>query len=265
MARSRQRHRSRTLSQNFLVDRTTVARFVRAARPDPAGLLLEVGPGKGALTAALAPYCRELRAYEIDPGLVPDLRATFADAPHVRVYERDFVAVPPPCEPFAVVGNVPFSRTADIVGWCLRAPTLTDATLITQLEYARRRTGDFGRWSLLTVRTWPYVEWRLLGRIGRRAFRPVPRVDAGILRVGRRPRPLLPAAELAGYRRLVEAGFSGVGGSLYASLRRAGHPRGRLDAAFEAAGVDRAEIVAFVPPRAWLTLHGKLNETSRLV
>ena len=188
MARSRQQHRSRTLSQNFLVDRATAARFVRAARPDPAGLLLEVGPGKGALTTALAPYCRELRAYEIDPGLLPGLRATLHAAPHVRVYERDFVGVPPPREPFAVVGNVPFSRTADIVDWCLRAPALTDATLITQLEYARRRTGDFGRWSLRTVLTWPQVEWRLVGRIGRREFRPVPRVDAGILRIERRPR-----------------------------------------------------------------------------
>ncbi|MEV0774182.1 ErmE/ErmH/ErmO/ErmR family 23S rRNA (adenine(2058)-N(6))-methyltransferase [Streptomyces sp. NPDC050428] len=258
MARSRQ-HRSRTLSQNFLIDRATAARLVRATRPDPAGLLLEVGPGKGALTSALAPHCGELRAYEIDSGLVPELRRTFAAAPHVRVYERDFVAVTPPRERFAVVGNVPFSRTADIVDWCLRAPAMSDATLITQLEYARKRTGDFGRWSLRTVETWPRVEWRLLGTIGRRAFRPVPRVDAGILRLQRRPRPLLPAAELADYRRLVEAGFSGVGGSLYASLRRAGHPRRRLDAAFDAARVDRAEIVAFVPPGAWLTLHGGLN------
>ncbi|MGW8669482.1 ErmE/ErmH/ErmO/ErmR family 23S rRNA (adenine(2058)-N(6))-methyltransferase [Streptomyces niveus] len=265
MSRSRQQHRSRTLSQNFLVDRATAARFVRAARPDPAGLLLEVGPGKGALTTALAPHCRELRAYEIDPGLLPGLRATLHAAPHVRVYERDFVGVPPPREPFAVVGNVPFSRTADIVDWCLRAPALTDATLITQLEYARRRTGDFGRWSLRTVLTWPQVEWRLLGRIGRREFRPVPRVDAGILRIERRPRPLLPAAELADYRRLVETGFAGVGGSLHASLRRAGHPRRRVDRAFGMARVDRAEIVAFVPPRAWLTLHHELNETSRLV
>ncbi|MET4924466.1 hypothetical protein P3L51_19250 [Streptomyces sp. PSRA5] len=70
-------------------------------------------------------------------------------------------------------------------------------------------------------------------------------------------------------------GFSGVcesaarrlGGSLYASLRRTGHPRHprqRLDTAFDAARVDRAEIVAFVPPGAWLIPHDKLNETSRL-
>ncbi|MFD9870034.1 ErmE/ErmH/ErmO/ErmR family 23S rRNA (adenine(2058)-N(6))-methyltransferase [Streptomyces niveus] len=261
MARSPRHRRSRTLSQNFLTDRATAARFVRAARPDPAGLLLEVGPGKGALTTALAPHCRELRAYEIDSGLVPELRSTLAATPHVRVYERDFVTVRPPGEPFAVVGNVPFSRTADIVDWCLRAPALTDATLITQLEYARKRTGDFGRWSLRTVETWPQTEWRLLGRIGRREFRPVPRVDAGILRVERRPRPLLPAAQLADYRRLVEAGFTGVGGSLYASLHQAGHPRRRLDAAFDAARVDRAEIVAFVPPGAWLALHVALRRS----
>ncbi|MET4924465.1 hypothetical protein P3L51_19245 [Streptomyces sp. PSRA5] len=65
----------------------------------------------------------------------------------MRLYERDFVAVPCRAEPFAVVGNVPFSRTADIVDRCPRAPALTDVTLITQPECARGRTGDFGRWS----------------------------------------------------------------------------------------------------------------------
>lgn len=251
----------RTLSQNFLVDPAAVARVVRAANPRPDDLLIEVGMGKGALTEALAPRCGELVGYEIDHHLIPGLRRRLADHPRVRVVHQDFLTARPPLRPFAVVGNVPYARTSEIVDWCLRAPRLTSATLLTQLEYARKRTGDFGRWSLVTVRSWPDVDWRLCGRVPRAAFRPVPRVDGGILRLTRRPRPLLTGAvERAAYGRLVELGFSGVGGTLYASLRRA-HPARRLEAAFRRAGLGRDAVVAYATPRQWLVLFEELSGT----
>lgn len=246
---------SRALSQNFLSDRAAAARLARLAVPDPhnSPLLLEVGAGKGALTELLAPRCRNLLAYEIDERLVPALDARFSALPQVRVVAGDFLAARPPRSPFSVAGNVPFSRTAEIVDWCLRAPSLTDATLLTQLEYARKRTGDYGSWTLLTVLSWPRYEWRLVGRVGRQSFRPVPRVDAGIIRIERRRRPLVAAADQHHWRRLVELGFSGVGGSLYASLCRA-HPRRRVDAAFRCARLDPHVLVGEVGPEQWLRL-----------
>ncbi|MBW8817078.1 MAG: ErmE/ErmH/ErmO/ErmR family 23S rRNA (adenine(2058)-N(6))-methyltransferase [Streptomyces sp.] len=245
---------ARALSQNFLTDRGATARLAGLAAPRPTSLLLEVGAGKGALTELLAPRCRRLLAYEIDSRLVPALRERFSDTPQVQVVEGDFLLARPPRTPFAVAGNVPFSRTADIVDWCLRAPALTDATLLTQLEYARKRTGDYGRWTQLTVLSWPRHEWRLVGRVGRHSFRPAPRVDAGILRIERRRTPLLGPAALHGWRHLVELGFSGVGGSLHASLCRA-HPRRRVDAAFRAAGLDRGLLVGEAAPTHWLRLY----------
>ncbi|MFJ4784874.1 ErmE/ErmH/ErmO/ErmR family 23S rRNA (adenine(2058)-N(6))-methyltransferase [Streptomyces sp. NPDC088794] len=247
---------SRALSQNFLADRATAEYVARLAVPRgrQVPLLLEVGAGKGALTVQLAPRCRELHAHEIDPRLVPGLRTRFTDTPQVRVVAGDFMDTRPPRTPFAVAGNVPFSRTAAIVDWCLRAPALTDATLLTQLEYARKRTGDYGSWTLLTVRSWPRYEWRLVGCVERRRFRPVPSVDAGIVRIERRGTPLLEPDVYEGWRQLVELGFSGVGGSLHASLRRA-CPRRRVDAAFRAAGLDPRVLVGEVSPGKWLRLH----------
>lgn len=247
---------SRALSQNFLADRAAAGQLARLAVPHgpQAPLLLEVGAGKGALTELLAPRCRRLLAYEIDPRLVPALRTHFSRTPQVSVVGEDFLTARPPRTPFSVAGNVPFSRTAAIVDWCLRAPALTDATLLTQLEYARKRTGDYGSWTRLTVLTWPRYEWRLAGRVGRYSFRPVPRVDAGIIRIERRRTPLLDGAAYDTWRQLVELGFSGVGGSLQASLRRA-HGRRRVDAAFRAARLDDRALVGEVPPGAWLRLH----------
>ncbi|WP_306321644.1 MULTISPECIES: ErmE/ErmH/ErmO/ErmR family 23S rRNA (adenine(2058)-N(6))-methyltransferase [unclassified Streptomyces] len=254
------RSRSRALSQNFLADRATAHRFARLAVPDPgdAPILLEVGAGKGALTGPLARRAPAVVAYEIDGRLVDGLRERFAGEGHVRVRHADFLGVRPPRTPFAVAGNVPFSRTSAVVDWCLRADRLTAATFLTQLEYARKRTGDYGSWTRLTVLTWPHVEWRLLGRVARTAFRPAPRVDAGVLRIERREAPLVPPAAYSSYRRLVELGFTGVGGSLRASLGRE-HSRRAVDRALRVARVAPNALVGEVAPAQWLTLHEVLR------
>jgi 23S rRNA (adenine-N6)-dimethyltransferase len=251
--RTDQDRRRRELSQNYLRSPGAAEQFLRAVRIDPDGLCLEVGAGEGILTERLAGMCRELVAYELDENLAGSLTARLAGRSNVRVVIGDFLAARPPRTPFQVVGNAPFSVTSPIVDWCLDASALTSATLITQLEYARKRTGGYGRWSLLTVSTWPQVRWELRGTIPRTQFRPVPRVDAGILHLARRPEPLIPARRMGAYQRAVRAGFSGVGGTLLASLRRE-YPAGRLGPAFGAAGIDRGAVVAFVSPDQWVEL-----------
>lgn len=252
----------RVLSQNFLADPAAVGNIVRAARPGPDDLVVEVGAGRGDLTRALAAVAGRVVAYEVDPALAADLAVACRPLANVTCRIEDFLQARPPRRPFALAGNIPWAMTAAVVDWCLAAPTLTAATLLTQWEYARKRTGGYGRWSRLTVLTWPSFEWRLAGRVHRTAFRPVPRVDAGVLRLERRTRPLLAAPALPAYERLVEIGFTGVGGSLYGSLRRH-HPTGRLDAAFRALRLDRATVVADVWPEQWLALFRLLHTPTR--
>ncbi|SIR62871.1 ErmE/ErmH/ErmO/ErmR family 23S rRNA (adenine(2058)-N(6))-methyltransferase [Micromonospora avicenniae] len=256
-ATERDRNR-RVLSQNFLADPTAIARVVRSAAPDPAGLVLEVGAGRGQLTRPLAARCGRLVAYEVDPAAGAELAAVCAELPNVRHRQTDFLTAEPPGEPFTVVGNIPWSLTSAVVRWCLAAPQLRAATLLTQLEYARRRSGDYGRWSRLTVLTWPEFSWRLAGRLSRTAFRPVPTVDAGILRIERRPEPLVAPAGLPAYRRMVELGFGGTGGSLAASLRRR-YPPGRVSAALRATRLDPSTPVGYVWPEQWLVLFRLLH------
>jgi 23S rRNA (adenine-N6)-dimethyltransferase len=235
-----------------------VAQFLRTVKADPEGLCLEVGAGEGILTQRLAGRYRELIAYELDDSLAAGLTHRLRDHLNVRIVVGDFLAARPPRVPFSVVGNAPFSVTSPIVDWCLGAPALTSATLITQLEYAKKRTGSYGRWSLLTISTWPRVHWDLRGRIARTQFRPVPRVDAGILQLTRRPEPLILPRRLGAYQRMVKSGFSGVGGSLHATLRRE-YPADRVGPAFKAAGIDRGTVVAFVSPAQWLELFRALD------
>ncbi|MDT0265539.1 ErmE/ErmH/ErmO/ErmR family 23S rRNA (adenine(2058)-N(6))-methyltransferase [Streptomyces sp. DSM 44915] len=255
MARQQRR---KTLSQNFLRDAAVLRQIVRAAELAPSDLVVEPGAGEGTLTRALARASREVIAHEIDPALAGALPRRLAAEGNVRVVRGDFLRTRPPGRPFVVVGNIPYSRTTDIVRWCLDARELTAATLVTQREFARRRTGDYGSWPLLTVRSWPEFDWRLGPRISRYRFEPVPRTDSAVLRLVRRPAPLLPAGELPTYRALVAEGFTGVGGSLAATLRR-DRPAPRVRAALVAARIPLDAPVGRVTPRQWLTLHRALR------
>lgn len=244
----------RAFSQNFISDPAAVRRFVDAAGLHPDDLVYEVGAGRGQLTGALAKACGQVVAYEVDPRMAAAVPAQHG----VVVRTEDFLRAADPGEPFSVVGNIPYSLTSAVVDWCLRARSLRDATLLTQLEYARKRTGDYGRWSRRTISTWPVFDWWLAGRIARTSFRPVPRVDGGILRLARRDAPLVPPDALEAYRDFVEWGFTGVGGSLQATMARRYGSR-RTAGAFRATRLGPGLPVGEVWPEQWLTLFRLLS------
>lgn len=250
------------LSQNFLIDPATARRIVRASGIGRGDLVLEIGPGDGMLTRHLLRSAGRILAYEKDPHYARRLAVRYSTDERIRVLHRDFRDVTPPTEPFAIVANIPFAVSTDVVRWCLAARRLTSATLLTQYEFARKHSGDYGRWTKLAITHWPDSVLTLGERIDRREFFPVPCVDGAVLRIERRPAPLLPTAERAAYRVLVELGFSGVGGSLAASLRRA-HPARSVAAACAAAGIAADLPVGLVPPQAWLTLHNRLGAGQR--
>ncbi len=239
----------RAFSQNFLADPVAVQRILDAAELKLDDLVLEVGAGRGQLTTALVERCSDVTAYEVDPVMA----ATIQSQSGLTVRVQDFLRVVPPERQFSVVGNPPYSLTAPIVDWCLRARVLTSATLLTQLEYAWKRTGHYGRWTRLSISTWPTFAWQFKGRIPRDSFRPVPRVDSGILRLERRELPLVQPEALGVYRQFVDLGFGGVGGSLCASLGRRYGAR-RATGACRAARLATDAPVGLVWPEQWLTL-----------
>ncbi|MFW6034554.1 MAG: rRNA adenine N-6-methyltransferase family protein, partial [bacterium] len=89
------------------------------------------------------------------------------------------------------------------------------AALVTQWEVARKRSGA----TMLTAAWWPWYEVEVVRRIPARAFRPVPRVDGGLLLLSRRLEPLLCPADRHGYQRMVAAVFTGRGAGLLGILR----------------------------------------------
>jgi 23S rRNA (adenine-N6)-dimethyltransferase len=86
----------------------------------------------------------------------------------------------------------------------------------------------------------------------------VPAVDAGILRLTRRPEPFLPTRTRSQWTETVRTGFRGVGGSLHASLCTI-YPRRQADRAFDLAAVARDTVVGYVAPQQWLDIFTALQ------
>lgn len=208
------RHES---GQNFLIDASVIRRVVDLVAAT-SGPILEIGPGDGALTRPLAALGRPITALELDARRAERLdRAT---PRHVSVRRDDVLRARWPAQPHVVVGNIPFHLTTAILRKLLADPAWTHAVLLVQWEVARRRAGVGGA-TLLTAQVWPWFEFTLEGRVPSRAFRPMPGVDGGILRITRRERPLVPIGERRAYDSLVSRIFTGPGRGLRDVVRRA--------------------------------------------
>ena len=200
--------RRRRLGQNVL-DPATADQIVDQAGFVPGELVIEVGAGAGALTRALVRRALRVVAVEPDPHWAQRLREQMANSrvtnTLVHVVASDFLAITLPREPFRIVGSLPFGRTTDILRHLLDDPAtpLRRADVIVQWEVALKRAATPPATLLST--TWaPWWEIHLARRIPATSFRPVPRVDAGLLTIARRDPPLLPVAMARQYAAFIQ-------------------------------------------------------------
>jgi 16S rRNA (adenine1518-N6/adenine1519-N6)-dimethyltransferase len=176
--------------QHFL-EPAWVERVVEAIRPSPSDRFVEIGPGRGALTLALAPRVGEVTAVEIDRDLAPALAAR---APaNVRVVEADFLRVAPSAlfggAPTRVAGNLPYNISTPILFRLLEAAAdgrqIVDATVMLQREVAERLTASPGGkdWGVLSACQQLRARCDLVLALPPGAFRPAPKVNSAVVRL----------------------------------------------------------------------------------
>lgn len=195
--------RRRSLGQCFLVDHAVVDRLLGAIELTDDDLVVDVGAGRGALTLPLARTGVRVVAVEADPVWVRRLRDRVRRdglGDRVRVVQGDLRTAPWPAGRYRVVASPPFGLTTALLGRLLddpdRGPVRAD--LVVQWEVARKRARE----PATTLRSAGWAPWwrfELGPRIGRRAFRPVPGVDAGVLTIRRRDPPVLPTWLASGF------------------------------------------------------------------
>lgn len=219
--------------QNFVIDKGTVRRIVRAAQVGPEDVVLEVGPGLGSLTLALLPQVRHVTAVEIDPALADQLPRTVDTlapdlADRLTVLHTDALRVTdlPGPQPTALVANLPYNVAVPVVLHLLASlPTLRTVLVMVQLEVAERLAAAPGSkvYGVPSVKAAWYADVTGAGRIGRNVFWPAPNVDSGLVRMVRRDPPAAQAsredvfavvdAAFAQRRKTLRAALSGWAGS----------------------------------------------------
>jgi 23S rRNA (adenine-N6)-dimethyltransferase len=203
--------RSRRLGQHFLGSPQLADRLVADAGVQARDRVVDFGAGTGVLTKALARTAASVLAIELDASLAGRLATEFADTPNVVVLHADIREVPLPRTPYRVVANPPFARTAAILHRLLDHPEggLVRADLVVQWQVARHRARVHGGPPLdLLGAIW--TPWWCFGR-GRRlpagSFNPRPAVDAAVLEIARRDRPLVPVEDFERYATFVRQAF----------------------------------------------------------
>jgi 23S rRNA (adenine-N6)-dimethyltransferase len=249
------------LGQNFLRDRDVIADIVGTLHPPPGALVLELGAGDGALTAAAAARGARVVAVELDPAWADVLRSRAPGWGDVEVVTADALAVPLPDEPFHVVSAAPYGIGTRLVRRLLAdAHGLVRATVVLQREAALRLAGRprCGRFAS----TWaPWFELRAGRRIAPQAFRPVPSVESAVLTVEPRRTPLLSPAAYAEYDAFLGVVFAGRGSTVADRLaRRWG--RGRARRMLGRAGVPAGATPGRLAPDQYARLFAAYRLTS---
>jgi 16S rRNA (adenine1518-N6/adenine1519-N6)-dimethyltransferase len=203
----------KSLGQHFLADQKVLAGIADAAQIAPGDTVIEIGPGRGALTDLLVERAGRLVAIEYDRALAAQLRDRYASRSNVEIIQADVLTVnlsDVAGGPFKLIGNVPYYITTPILFHALQRPRPERAIYLVQREVAERLVappggGDYGA---LTVNVGVVAEPELLFRVPAGAFRPPPKVESAVVSVVPRANPIVTPADEEAFRTFVQSVFS---------------------------------------------------------
>ncbi len=257
------------LGQHFLTDPNILDAIVSAADLPPDAVVIEVGPGPGALTAALAPAAARLIAIELDDRLAPLLSELYADWPNVHIIHGDVLKISPVdaleqtggLAPYFVLGNIPYYITSPLLRHFLEAEPRPERMVFTlQLDVARRIVARPGQMNLLAVSVQVYARPSIVRKLPPGAFTPPPKVHSAVLRLDMLSEPLVPSHQRQAFFRLVRAGFGQKRKTLRNSLSAGLNlPASTVADALLAAGLNPKQRAQELSIPQWLRLMDTLG------
>jgi 16S rRNA (adenine1518-N6/adenine1519-N6)-dimethyltransferase len=249
--------RSHALGQHFLADPNTARRIVRLAGVGSDDAVLEIGPGVGSLTVALADSGAAVTALELDRYLLPVL-AEVLEGTEVRVVQGDALTVDLdallPARPggWKLVANLPYNVATPIVARVLDdAPTVTALLVMVQREVGERLAASPGGrdYGAVSVKVAYHGAARVVGAVPRSVFLPPPNVDSVLVEVVRHPAPPVEVPSRDALFTLVRAGFAQRRKMLRGALKPV--LGARTATVLEAAGVDPTARAEALDLTAW--------------
>lgn len=250
---------TRAMGQNFLIDGHALATIVAAGEVTSDALVVEVGPGLGVLTWELVRVAGQVLAIELDSRLAARLRVEFAQASNLIIHQHDVLTVDvahiTQMRPYRVVANLPYAITSPVLRHFLEAahpPELM--TVLVQREVAQRICAVPGDMSVLAHAIQIRAVPELVAIVPPESFMPAPEVYSAVLRLRRRPVPLVDVTEEPAVMKVIKAGFlharKQLGNSLASGLAAHGIQRERtaVQELLRACAIDpmrRAETLTF--------------------
>lgn len=201
------------LGQNFLIDKGVAKRIVDAANLGPHDLVVEIGPGRGALTEGLAKKANRVIAVEIDKGLCQILRERFLESSdNLRIVEGDILNFDfKGLSKVVVLGNLPYYITSPIIVHLLEHKHHLDTILVTvQKEFAQRLCAKSGTklYSPITCLVQYHTDVSTIFKISRNAFLPRPEVDSCLVRFKILSTPRVSVKDEGIFFRIIRASFN---------------------------------------------------------
>lgn len=257
------------IGQHFLVDRAALAAIVDAAELSDQDDVLEIGPGPGVLTTALADRARSVTAVEVDERMVAVLKDTVGDRENVRIVRADALEVDlyaagarPPTR---IVANLPYQITSPLLIKFLederRAPLIV---VLVQAEVAQRiiaQPKDTRERGFLSVFVQCFAEPRIVRKVPARSFRPPPKVDSAIVALRARATPAFDPLDRSAFLALVSDSFRHRRKQLRSALGfEAGVGKDRADAALRAAGIEPTRRPEELSVAEWVALAAALGQ-----
>ncbi|WP_414652438.1 16S rRNA (adenine(1518)-N(6)/adenine(1519)-N(6))-dimethyltransferase RsmA [Geomonas sp.] len=241
----------KALGQNFLVDESVLDRIVACVAPTEEDSILEVGPGRGALTKRLAASGARFLAIEWDRDLLPLLNTQFQGAPNVEIGHGDILRVDleklltdrNPGGKWKVAANLPYNISSQVLFRFLECNALFERlVLMLQKEVGDRLTAppNCKEYGALTVLLRLHFDIRREFIVRPGAFRPVPKVDSAVLSFTPLAAPRVEVGDERLFSRLVKGAFNQRRKTLLNSLRSAGLDEGDgfLQEALTRSGID---------------------------
>ena len=236
------------LGQHFLVDPDILNKVIRAARVGKEDVVLEVGPGLGEMTFALAHRVKKVIAIEIDPKLVAILSKKAKDYPNVEVMKSDILKVDfkdileKEGRTIKVVANLPYQISTPLI---FRFIELKEAfstfTLMLQKEVAERMVAPPGRkeYGPLSIFVQLFLNISILFFIKPSAFFPPPKVESAVVHMVWKERPMIKKNDEEWFKRIVKACFGYRRKTLLNALKHSELPLPEsIESRMEKVGID---------------------------
>lgn len=262
----------KSLGQNFLQDEEVIGKILDGSDIGPEDLVIEVGPGSGALTVEAARRAGRLVAVELDSRLIPVLKVALVNADNAEIINGDILKTDIAAlirdnrgtGKVRIIGNLPYYITTPIIMKFLEEGESVDTiTVMMQKEVADRLTAAPGtkECGAITLETGYFAEVSRVCDVPKEAFMPMPRVESAVLRLDVRKEPPVQVPDRKFLFEVIKAGFTLRRKTLRNSLMTlGGFSKDQIEQALGSAGIDPARRGETLSLQEYADLSNALRE-----